>query len=41
MIIGTELNKNNEYRDWHETLALTRGTIMTCHVYNFFEMKKI
>jgi len=42
MNIETKLNKkNNTTTNWHVALALTRGTIVTWHVNNFFEIKKI
>jgi len=40
--IGTKLNKkNNTTTNWHVTLALTRGTIVTWHVDHFLKLKKL
>jgi len=41
--IGTELNKNNKYRDQIEyrTLTLTRGTLLGWHVDILKNFKKI
>ena len=39
--IETKLNQKNTTTNWHMALASTRGIIVTWHVDNFFEIKKI